>query len=98
MSIISDYGAKVFGFITFGTVYGLSNSISGAFNLVQATLDNLTHTKFENNPVPVNVGLLALGIVIGLSLVMYVARQSARMRANQGRLPERISVILEDDE
>ncbi|KAI1864314.1 hypothetical protein JX265_008685 [Neoarthrinium moseri] len=69
---VSDYSAKVFGFRTFGTVYGTIICLSGLFNFSQSGLDYLFHETFHNDPVPVNLILLALGFMIGVSLVSYV--------------------------
>ena len=78
---VSDYSAKVFGFRTFGTVYGLIICLSGLLNLSQSGLDILFHKTFNGNPVPVNIILLTVGLAIGLSLLIFVAvrlRQMAR--------------------
>lgn len=69
---VSDYSAKVFGFRTFGTVYGTIICLSGLFNFSQSGLDYLFHKTFRNDPVPVNLILLAMGLVIGVWLVAYV--------------------------
>lgn len=73
---VSDYSAKVFGFHTFGKVYGLIICIAGLLNFSQSGLDALTHTVFRNDPVPVNVILLSLVAVVGTALVVYVWRKS----------------------
>lgn len=58
---ISDFAAKCFGFATFGRVYGLANTISGVFNLVQWPIDLLVKYKLGGNFTPVNVALLVVG-------------------------------------
>ncbi|KAF2263078.1 MFS general substrate transporter [Lojkania enalia] len=73
---VSDYAAKVFGFATFGKVYGLIICLAGLFNFAQSALDALTHKVFNNNPVPVNIILLSLALLIGSFLVGYVYRKS----------------------
>lgn len=73
---ISDFCAKVFGFDTFGTVYGSIICISGVVNYFQSTLDKLTHTTFEMNPVPINAILVAVTAVIGSVTVAYVKKQA----------------------
>lgn len=73
---VSDYSAKVFGFATFGKVYGLVICLAGLFNFVQAGLDALTHKAFADDPIPVNVILLAAALVSGVALVGYVWRKS----------------------
>lgn len=74
-TILSDYIAKVFGFDTFGTVYGLLISISGLFNMVQSLLDRLTHTTFNMNPTPLNAILVSTTIVSGLTLLFNIRHQ-----------------------
>lgn len=76
---VSDYAAKVFGFQTFGKVYGLIICLAGLFNFLQSPLDAATHTIFENNPVPVNVILLSLAVIVGLALVSYTAWRARTM-------------------
>lgn len=73
---ISDFCAKVFGFETFGQVYGAVMTIAGIFNTLQSVLDKLTHTKYQMNPVPVNIFLILLTIISGGGLVAYVAAQT----------------------
>ncbi|KAJ0121676.1 major facilitator superfamily transporter [Diaporthe amygdali] len=72
---VSDYSAKVFGFKTFGTVYGTIICLSGLFNFSQSGLDYLLHSTFEGDPIPVNLMLLSLGLVVGVSMVVYVGYQ-----------------------
>ena len=43
---------------------------------MQSALDALTHRYFENDPLPVNVILLAVALVVGVALVRYVTRKS----------------------
>lgn len=69
---VSDYSAKVFGFRTFGTVYGTIICFAGLLNFSQSGLDYLLHETFNGDPVPVNVGLMAAGLVIGVVMVMFV--------------------------
>ncbi|KAF1990212.1 MFS general substrate transporter [Aulographum hederae CBS 113979] len=73
---VSDYSAKVFGFATFGKVYGLIICLAGLFNFSQSALDALTHKAFDNDPLPVNLMLLFLALVIGIVLVVFVWRKS----------------------
>jgi MFS family permease len=69
---VSDYSAKVFGFATFGKVYGLIICLAGLFNFSAQGLDALTHHAFNNNPVPVNIILLSTAFAVGVTLVGYV--------------------------
>ena len=76
---VSDYSAKVFGFHTFGKVYGLIICISGLMNLSQSGLDALRHHVFADDPIPVNVILLALALFVGTALVIFVERRSHKV-------------------
>ena len=69
---VSDYAAKVFGFRTFGTVYGFVICLAGLFNFSQSGLDALCHKVFNGNPVPVNLMLLGIALVIGVMLCLFV--------------------------
>jgi len=79
-SAMSDYATKVFGFATFGRVYGTIICVSGLFNLSQTAIDALTKGLWHGNPVPINIILAALAFVIGTALVIYVSVQVYRMR------------------
>lgn len=76
---LSDYAAKVFGFQTFGKVYGLMICLAGVLNFLQSALDASTHKVFGGDPVPVNVIMLAIVLVVGLALVGYVWQKSRSM-------------------
>ncbi|KGO69813.1 Major facilitator superfamily domain, general substrate transporter [Penicillium italicum] len=73
---VSDYAAKVFGFATFGKVYGLIICLAGVGNFAQAGLDALTLRVWRGDPVPVNVGLTVLVAGVGSGLVGFVAYQT----------------------
>lgn len=73
---VSDYCAKVFGFETFGTLYGAIMTVAGVFNILQSYLDKITHTTFHMNPIPVNLLLVVLTVITGGSLVAYVCAQT----------------------
>lgn len=77
---VSDYSAKVFGFRTFGTVYGTIICLSGLFNFSQSGLDYLFHETFHGNPMPVNLILLSAGLAIGIALVLYVAIKARNIK------------------
>ncbi|CAN8099241.1 unnamed protein product [Discula destructiva] len=77
---VSDYTAKVFGFKTFGTVYGTIICLSGLLNFSQSGLDYLLHQTFKGNPVPVNLILMGLGLAVGVALVSYVGYQAKGLR------------------
>ncbi|EME46760.1 hypothetical protein DOTSEDRAFT_70677, partial [Dothistroma septosporum NZE10] len=80
---VSDYSAKVFGFATFGKVYGLIICTAGLFNFAQAGLDVLTHKAFHNDPIPVNMILLTVASVVGVALVGYVWRRSVTLQEDK---------------
>jgi hypothetical protein len=69
---VSDYAAKVFGFQTFGKVYGLIICLSGLCNFAQAGLDALTFKAFHRNPIPVNLILTLVTSLAGVGLVGFV--------------------------
>ncbi|RYP76188.1 hypothetical protein DL771_002012 [Monosporascus sp. 5C6A] len=81
---VSDYSAKVFGFETFGTVYGTIICLSGLLNFSQSGLDYLFHETFRGDPVPVNVILLSIGLVIGIALVAYVGVKGRQLKKKGG--------------
>ncbi|OLN86720.1 Protein FMP42-like protein 2 [Colletotrichum chlorophyti] len=72
-SAISDYATKVFGFATFGRIYGTIVCVSGFINFSQSGLDALTHGPLHGNPTPVNIVLGAAGAIIGTVLTVFVA-------------------------
>ena len=74
---VSEYSVQVFGFETFGTVYGLMTCLAGLGNFSQAGLDTLTHQVFGSDPGPVNALLLILALALGCSLVGFVRRRSS---------------------
>jgi MFS family permease len=76
---VSDYSAKVFGFVTFGKVYGLIICLAGLFNFLQSPLDALTHVVFNANPIPVNVILMSIAVVVGTALVSFTYIRSRSM-------------------
>lgn len=79
----SDYTAKVFGFATFGRVYGAIICISGVVNFSQYGLDQLTHGPFHNDPTPINAIMTIGGFVVGLALVVFVKIKSEGIRRKQ---------------
>ncbi|RMZ78204.1 hypothetical protein DV738_g4047, partial [Chaetothyriales sp. CBS 135597] len=82
-SAMSDYAAKVFGFATFGTVYGAMICLSGLSLFLQPALQALVHGVFENDPSPVNLGLAGAGLLVGIALVMFVDARSREIRQRQ---------------
>lgn len=95
---VSDYSAKVFGFRTFGTVYGLIICLAGMGNFSQTGLDALLHKVFKGNPVPVNLILTGAAAVVGVILCVFVGWRAYTMQrelledeaegARESRIPE----------
>jgi hypothetical protein len=82
-SAMSDYAAKVFGYATFGTVYGAIICLSGLFTFTQSGLQALVHDMFDDDPEPMNLGLATLGLVLGVALVMYVDIQGREIQRSK---------------
>lgn len=101
---VSDYAAKVFGFATFGKVYGLIICLAGVGNFAQAGLDALTLRVWRGDPVPVNVGLTVLVAGVGGGLVGFVAYQTGvldvkkRDGADQGQVVREREPLLRNEE
>ncbi|KAM0329267.1 hypothetical protein ACHAQA_004571 [Verticillium albo-atrum] len=99
-SAISDYATKVFGFATFGRIYGALVCISGIISFAQSGLDAWTHGPLHGNPVPVNIVMGASGTVLGIALVLFVAIQvglhNEREKAEADM--ERMPLISEEEE
>ncbi|KAI0502826.1 amino acid transporter [Xylaria bambusicola] len=98
-SAMSDYATKVFGFATFGRLYGAITCISGLFTFSQYGLDALTHGPFHNNPTPINMGLMVAGTIVGLALTIYIAIKSKDYKedSKEGNYvqEERVSLMRE---
>lgn len=67
-TFVGDYCGKVFGFATFGTVYGLANSVAGIFGLILRPIDVLVKNEWQGDYVAIDVigvgfGLLASGLL-----------------------------------
>lgn len=100
-SAMSDYAAKVFGFATFGRVYGTIVCFSGLINLSQPLIDAANHEVFHDNPIPINVILASLGLVFGVALVGFVWAQDHKIHKKENRMreaTERDRLIPEEDE
>ena len=100
-SAMSDYAVKVFGFATFGRVYGCVIALSGLVNLTQPLIDAMNHEVFDDNPIPINVLLASLGFAFGVALVVYVWWQSRSMYrevVNKEYEYDRFRMIPEEDE
>ncbi|KAM9916621.1 hypothetical protein OXX59_009856, partial [Metschnikowia pulcherrima] len=77
---VSDFCAKVFGFETFGTVYGTIICFSGICNILQQVMDKITHTTFHQNPIPINALLTSLTVLFAALILGYVVSQENAMK------------------
>ncbi|KAK9465836.1 major facilitator superfamily domain-containing protein [Lipomyces arxii] len=91
---ISDFTAKVFGFDTFGKVYGLISTISGVFNFAQSGFDHMTHETFGDDPRPINGILLLVSTAIGGALVWYVFEQTKKIKRATLEMEAEQAVLL----
>ncbi|KAJ6186448.1 Protein FMP42 [Penicillium mononematosum] len=80
-SSISDYATKVFGFASFGRIYGTVVCVSGIFSLSQAGLDAVTRFALDGNPVPINIALTAAGAFFSATLAVFVAIEGRKFGA-----------------
>jgi multisubunit Na+/H+ antiporter MnhC subunit len=94
---VSDYAAKVFGFQTFGKVYGLIICLAGLGNFLQAGLDAVTFKLFARDPVPVNLVLTASTAMVGAALVGFVWWQAKRMDVSQAHGMAGKGVVVDAD-
>ena len=84
-SAMSDYATKVFGFATFGKIYGTIICLSGLVNLFQPAIDALNYDAFGGNPIPINIVFASLGTVIGVVLVAFVQVQGRKVMRQQAK-------------
>ncbi|KAI1809213.1 amino acid transporter [Poronia punctata] len=101
-SAMSDYATKVFGFATFGRLYGAITCLSGVLTLSQSGLDALVHGPLQGNPTPINIALAVGGTVVGLTLTGYVAAKAKAYREEVQQIScvpsEQMRLICEDEE
>ncbi|KAI8960833.1 putative MFS transporter [Daldinia sp. FL1419] len=103
-SAVSDFATKIFGFATFGRIYGTITCLSGLVNFVQSGLDALTHGPLEGNPTPINAVMAAGGTILGAALTAYVIIQGRLFRRKlkqseaAGMVQERLHLIREERE
>ncbi|QGA21471.1 hypothetical protein EYB26_009182 [Talaromyces marneffei] len=99
-SAMSDYATKVFGFSTFGRVYGAIICISGVINFSQTGLDALTQGALKGNPIPINGVLVVLSFIIGTILVVFVQVESRRWLAAESEAEQQrlLDEVEEDSE
>ncbi|KAI0888714.1 major facilitator superfamily domain-containing protein [Annulohypoxylon maeteangense] len=103
-SAVSDFTTKIFGFATFGRIYGTITCLSGLVNFVQSGLDALTHGPLEDDPTLINAVMAVGGTILGLALTVYVIIQGrlfrAKLQKNEAaeRVQERLGLIREERE
>ncbi|KAI1086469.1 putative MFS transporter [Rostrohypoxylon terebratum] len=103
-SAVSDFATKIFGFATFGRIYGTITCLSGLVNLVQSGLDALTHGPLQDDPTLINAGMAVGGTVLGVTLTSYFIVQGRLFRARSQkreaaeRIQEQLSLIREERE
>ncbi|KAK2004331.1 major facilitator superfamily transporter [Colletotrichum falcatum] len=71
-SAVSDYATKVFGFATFGRIYGTIVCVSGLVNFAQSGLDSFTQGPLHGDPTLVNIILGGAGAIVGVVLTLFV--------------------------
>ncbi|ORY56366.1 FMP42 protein [Pseudomassariella vexata] len=82
-SAVSDYITKVFGFATFGRVYGMITCLSGLMNFGQSGLDALTHGPLHGDPTPINIAMAVAGTVIGIALTTFIFVKARNFQVQQ---------------
>lgn len=87
-TVVSDYVSKVFGFDTFGTIYGTLICISGVLNMFQSVLDAWTHNIFKMNPFPINFVLVLVTIISGSVLLQRAHSEVREKHAGKQSLSE----------
>ncbi|KAI1491936.1 amino acid transporter [Biscogniauxia mediterranea] len=98
-SAVSDYATKVFGFATFGRVYGTITCVSGLVNFAQYGLDALTHGPvLAGNPTPINAAMGVAGTALGAVLAAYVAVRSRSYRLELDSLQKKTGDDGDDSE
>lgn len=70
----------MFGFTTFGRIYGAIICLSGLVNLSQYGLTTLTFKTLHGDPTPINTALVAGGFIIGVILVTFAHVDGHRIR------------------
>lgn len=93
---VSDYAAKVFGFQTFGKIYGSIICVAGLVNFSQTALDAATLKWFNRDPRPVNGGLTVSVTVVGLMLIAWVTISSRKLKRRQLEEEARYAVRREE--
>jgi hypothetical protein len=80
-TFVSDLTAKVFGFSSFGRIYGLLMTLSGLVGLVLTPMDLLTKHVYHGDYTPINIFLLVAGLVTNIALIgrIYMHERKGRI-------------------
>ncbi|KAI0844747.1 putative MFS transporter [Daldinia vernicosa] len=103
-SAVSDFATKIFGFGTFGRIYGTIICMSGLVNFAQSGLDALMHGPLHGDPTPINIVFAVAGTILGATLTAYVVirgrsfRRKLQQNAAAGMIQERLHLIREERE
>ncbi|KAI1775354.1 putative MFS transporter [Hypoxylon cercidicola] len=103
-SAVSDFATKIFGFGTFGRIYGTITCLSGLVNFAQSGLDALTHGPLEGDPTPINAAMAVGGTILGIVFTAYVViqgrlfRRRLQQKEDADRVQERLELIREERE
>lgn len=62
----------MFGFATFGRIYGTLICLAGVSNLIQPALDAYIHGSLRGDPTPINASMGAGGTVAAVVLTVFV--------------------------
>lgn len=79
-TFVGDYCGKVFGFATFGTVYGLANSVAGVFGLILRPVDVLVKNEWQGDYVGIDVIGAGLGLMASGLLTWKIWQGTRRVR------------------
>ncbi|KAG8411085.1 hypothetical protein J3458_016196 [Metarhizium acridum] len=79
-SVISHIAANVFGYATFGRIYGTIICLSGVINFTQPLIDTFTNNMFNGDPVPMNIAMAAAGTALAVVFTAFVIHQTRDIR------------------
>ncbi|KAJ6784526.1 hypothetical protein PWT90_06062 [Aphanocladium album] len=88
-SAVSYTASKIFGFATFGRVYGTVICVSGVFNLVQPALENWLNVQLQENPLVLNIAFGIVGTLLAATFTGYVRWQSHKSSKGLGHAASR---------
>ena len=81
----------MFGYQTFGRIYGALICLSGLTNLVQPGLDALTHGPLHDDPTPINFAIGVGGTITGVAMTIFLTimgRRFAQVKEEIDAYPE----------